>query len=417
MQRSLWSLIFIFIFNFAAFAAEQKVFLGVDRVFDAPFAELLKGKNIGLITNHTGVNRHLVSTIQLFYQNQEKLGFTLKALFAPEHGLFGEGYAGEAVISTKTREGIPIHSLHGKTRRPTEAMLQGIDLLVFDIQDIGCRSYTFASTLYYAMEEAAKKKIAVLVLDRPNPINGVTIDGPMLEKEVRSFIGYINVPYCHGMTIGELSQFFNSEYKIGCTLSVVPMKGWRRKMSFSDTGLSWIPTSPNIPEATTCYSYPATGFLGELSLAAIGIGYTLPFKVVAAPWIDEKKFAKELNRTGPPGVTFTPIQLKPFMGSFSGKVCKGAFIVITDRSLFLPVTAQYHILATLKKLYPNECAKTIKAADINKKELFIKACGTKAIYDFLLNEKATLQQLRDIHRAEREQFLPLRKKYLLPDYE
>ena len=201
---------------------------------------------------------------------------SLVCVFAPEHGLTGEEFAGGHVQNLKTERGVPVYSLHGDTRRPTKEMLKGLDVIVYDIQDIGCRSYTFASTLFFVMEEAAKKGIDLVVLDRPNPMGGKISDGPMLDEKYRSFVGYVNVPYCHGMTIGELSRFFNDEYKVGCSLTVVPMRGWKRGMRFEETGLAWIPTSPNIPEPSSPFFYPATGILGELPLVTIGIGGPMP---------------------------------------------------------------------------------------------------------------------------------------------
>jgi len=275
--------------------------VGLERIFSPEYASLLKNKRIGLITNHTAVDSQLQSSIELFKANS-KGAYTLAALFGPEHGIYGYGYAEEKIANGKDKDGIPIYSLHGKTRRPTEQMLQDIDLLVFDIQDIGSRSYTYISTMFYSMEEAAKLKIPMVVLDRPNPINGVVVDGPLLDENCRSFVSYISVPYCHGMTVGELAQFFNKEYKVGCNLTVVPMKGWQRSMSFHDTGLPWIPTSPHSPEADSALYYPATGILGELQMVNIGVGYTLPFKCVGAPWIDGEAFAEQLNAQNFPGV-------------------------------------------------------------------------------------------------------------------
>ncbi len=393
----------------------QAVEVGLELVFQPPYAEFLKGKKIGLITNHTAINRSFETSIQLFLREQERKNFELVALFAPEHGIYGDSHAGVDITSSKTEEGLPIHSLHGATRRPTKEMLKGISLLVFDIQDVGARTYTYASTLYYAMEEAKKCNIPVLVLDRPNPINGIIVDGPMLEKEQRSFIGYINVPYCHGMTIGELAAFFNEEYKIGCNLKVVPMRGWKRWMSFEDTGLHWIPTSPNIPEASSPCFYPMTGLLGDMRFVSIGIGYTLPFKVVGAPWINPVKFAKALNDKKLPGVSFYPFRFQPISGSFTAKPCKGVLIKVTNRQRFLPVTTGYLLLATLKEQYPKEFAKA--AADIKSKpELFYKACGTEAVLSILEKEKQPFSKLTAIHTKERQKFLETRKKYLNPDY-
>ncbi len=392
----------------------HSVEVGLDLVFTAPYNEQLKGKKIGLITNHTAVNKRFETSVFAFLKEQKASEYELIALFAPEHGIDGDTHAGKHVHSTKSEEGLPIHSLHGETRRPTAQMLKGISLLVFDIQDIGSRSYTFATTLYYVMEEAAKQKIPVVVLDRPNPINGLIVDGPMLEQDFRSFIGYLNIPYCHGMTIGELANFFNEEYKIGCALSVVPMKGWKRWMNFEDTGLHWIPTSPNIPEATTPCFYPITGLLGDMRFVSIGIGYTLPFKVVGAPWIHPKKFAAALNAKGLPGVHFYPFHFQPTSGSFVQKPCKGVLLKITNPRSFLPVTTAFAIMCGLKEQYPKQMAKAIK--DLKAKpELFYKACGTNKIIELLEQEKP-FSKLAALHSKERQKFVELRKKYLYPDY-
>ncbi len=402
-------ILFLYVTNLSA------IEVGLDVVFHPPYAELLKGKKVGLITNQTAINRSLETSIQLFLREQDRKNFELVALFAPEHGLYGDSHAGASVASSKTEEGIPIHSLHGATRRPTKEMLKGISLLVFDIQDVGARTYTYASTLYYAMEEAKKCNIPVVVLDRPNPINGLIVDGPMLESENRSFIGYINVPYCHGMTIGELAAFFNEEYKIGCKLHVVPMKGWKRWMNFEDTGLHWIPTSPNIPEPSSPCFYPMTGLLGDMRFVSIGVGYTLPFKVVGAPWINPNKFAASLNARKLPGVSFYPFRFQPISGSFTGKTCKGVLIKVTNRQRFLPVTTGYALLATLKEQYPKELAKAVKELRA-KPELFYKACGTQDVLEILEKEKQPFSKLTAIHAKERQKFLEVRKKYLNPDY-
>ena len=293
----------------------QKVLPGVDVFFQEKQFKEWKDKKIGLLTNHTGVNKDLRLTIDLFLEHEGD--YKVIALFSPEHGLLGQHYARESVDHQKS-ENLPVYSLHGETRRPKPEMLKGIDILVYDIQCTGVRAYTYPTTLFYMIEAAAKEGIEVVVLDRPNPINGVTIDGPMLEEKWRSYIGYINVPYCHGMTIGELALFFNKEYKIGCKLKVIPMKNWDRSMSFSETGLTWIPPSPNIPEPDTPLYCPLTGLMGELSISNIGIGFTLPFKVVGAPWIKANEFAEKLNSQKLPGIYFQPFHYKPFYGLYKG---------------------------------------------------------------------------------------------------
>ncbi len=393
-----------------------KVLVGSDRLKSEGVAEKLQGKTIGLITNHTAINSAFVSTIDTLRSLSKPLHFHLIALFAPEHGIHGASLANQTIETTKTYDNLPIYSLYGETRRPTDEMLKGIDLLIYDIQDIGARSYTYITTMFYAMEEAAKRGIEFIVLDRPNPINGIIVDGPMLEEKFRSMVGYINVPYCHGMTVGELANYFNAEYKVGCKLTIIPMKGWKRSMSFQETGLPWIPTSPYIPEPTTPYFYATTGILGELKMVSIGIGYTLPFKLVGAPWIDGEKLVKELNAQKFPGVYFTSLYFCPTFGRFAKQACQGALIMVTDHKKFKPVSTQYMILGVLKNLYP----KQYLAAQINMKEqktMLCKLNGTEEIYRILTEEKSIIWKLCQVHEKEKNAFIQKRKKYLVADYD
>lgn len=392
------------------FALILTVMPGVERFFTEERIASLEGKGVGLITNHTGVDRSMRPTVDLFFDHADKI--RLLAFFSPEHGLFGQHYAADAVADAKFKE-IPVYSLHGKTRRPTAEMLAGIDVLVYDMQCIGVRAYTYATTLFYAMEEAAKAKIKVIVLDRPNPLGGLLVDGPMLDEKFRSFIGYINVPYCHGMTIGELARFFNEEYKVGCDLEVIPMKGWKRSMSFRETHLPWIPPSPNIPEPDTPFYSSSTGILGELHLLNIGVGYTLPFKIVGAPWIRATELAAALNKQKLPGVHFHPFHFRPFFGLYKGSDCEGVLIRITQPKIYRPLSVQYLILGVLKSLYPNEVMKRIQEGS---KDLFNKANGTDAIYDILVKEKFPAWKLIQFDKAARDAFLEIRQKYLLPEY-
>lgn len=389
--------------------AASVVVPGVEVFFSEEKGRDWKGKKVGLITNHTGIDSQMRSTVELFVEHQG--AYRLAALFSPEHGLFGQHYAWESVAHHQWND-IPVYSLHGETRRPTAKMLEGIDILVYDIQCTGVRAYTYPTTLFYVMEEAAKKGIEVVVLDRPNPINGVMIDGLMLEDRWRSFIGYINVPYCHGMTIGELALFFNAEYKVGCKLKVVSMKGWKRKMTFSDTGLPWIPPSPNVPESDTPLYCPSTGLLGELQIGNIGIGFTLPFKVVGAPWINAKEFADALNSQKLPGVHFQPFHYKPFWGMYKGVDCQGVLIRITDSKIYRPVTVQYLLLGILKSLYPKEFMQRMGKKE-SAKDLFCKANGTEEVYRILSEEKYPAWKLMNLQKEERATFLQTRAKYLL----
>lgn len=405
--RVAWLVLFLLpIFCFA----KQKIELGVDRLFEEPYIQYLKGKKVGLITNHTGIDKNLKPTIDIFKECNE---FTLTALFSPEHGIDGISYAAEEVLDQKDASGIPIYSLHGKTRRPTEKMLKNLDVLVFDIQETGCRAHTYAATLFYAMEEAAKNKIPLVVLDRPNPMGGLIVDGPMLSDKWRSFLGYVNVPYCHGMTIGELAQFFNAEYKTGCDLKVIPMKGWKRSMTFKDTGAEWIPPSPHVPESDTPFFCASTGLLGELEIVNIGIGYTLPFKLVGAPWIDAKVFAEKLNSQKLPGVTFTPYHFRPFYGRYKGETCHGVKIMIHDFHSYRPLSVQYLIIGMLKTLYPKEFQEKMRGISLTKKNCFCQANGNGEMLQILLNEKYIAWKLIHYEKAEREAFLEKRKLYLL----
>jgi uncharacterized protein YbbC (DUF1343 family) len=396
-----WLLLVIF---FPLFATVRP---GVEEFFTRGHAKQWAGKRVGLITNQTGIDRDLHTTAELFRQN-----CNLVALFAPEHGLDGSQRAEEEVQDRLWR-GIPVHSLHGKTRRPTAEMLDGIDLLVFDIQDVGTRCYTYTSTLFYAMEEAAKQQIPVVVLDRPNPINGLTVDGPMVEEKWRSFIGYIDVPMCHGMTVGELARFFNAEYNVGCDLQVVRMRGWRRSMTFADTGLPWVPTSPHIPEAETPLYYPATGLLGDaVDVVSIGIGYTLPFKVVGAPWISGEQLASALNNQNLPGVRFQPYIFTPFFGRYKDQECRGIRLVITDSAKFRPVTTQFMIMGLIKSLYPREFAKKTKPTGW-REQTFYKLCGSEELAKIIDNEPYIAWQLIGFQEENRKKFLKKRDKYLL----
>ena len=386
--------------------------LGIDRLFSQePYLSWVYGKRVGLVTNHTAVNGEFQTAAQICKTHH----CTLVALFAPEHGIKGLGRASESIKEEKDADGVPIYSLHGETRRPTDAMLRGIDVLVYDIQDIGCRGYTYISTLFYVMEEAAKRNIPVVVADRPNPLGGI-VDGPLLEDGWRSFIGYIRVPTCHGMTAGELARFFNEEYKVGCDLRVAPMKGWKRSMTFRETGLPWVPTSPQIPEIDTPLFFPATGALGEVSCLSIGVGYTLPFKVVGAPWIRADDLAEKLNGQRFPGVYFQPFHFRPFFGSFKGIDCQGVRLVVTDSQRFLPVATQFLILGTLKHLYPAQFKEFLAQME-RKKEWMCKVMGTEKVLRILQDEKYVVYPLRSLCDESRKAFLPTRQKYLIRAYE
>lgn len=395
---------------FSFLTAQAKLELGVDVFFQQKKFESWKNKRLGLIVNQTSLNKDLKSTILLFQEQKE---LCLVALFSPEHGLRGLHYAGEKVEAQEALHNLPVYSLHGQNRRPSEEMLKKIDVLIYDIQEIGIRPYTYATTLFYAIEEAAKKNIEVIVLDRPNPINGILVEGPLLDEELRSFVGYINVPYVHGMTIGELALFFNQEYKIGAKLTVIPMKGWKREMSYQETGLSWIPTSPNIPESDTPLYCASTGILGELSLVNIGIGYTMPFKIIGAPWINAKNLAQKLNAQKLPGVKFLPFYFRPFFGPYKGENCQGVQIVITDAQSYHPLASQYLLIGLLKTLYPERFAEKLAALKPDRQKFFNQINGSPRILETLKNEKYAAWKLFEIKEKDLQGFLAKRAQYLL----
>jgi uncharacterized protein YbbC (DUF1343 family) len=367
-------------------------------------------KRIGLVSNQSAVNAQMKTTLELL----QKKGYKITALFAPEHGFYGDAYAYDH-IEHEVLKGVPIYSLHGTHRRPTEKMLKDVDLLMYDIQDIGSRSYTYLSTLFYCMEEAARYQIPFVVLDRPNPMGGAICDGPGVEEEYRSFLGYLNVPYCHGMTVGELARLFMEEYKLSLDLTVVKVKGWKRGMHFDESELKWIPTSPQIPESDTPFFYPTTGIIGHCSLASIGIGYTLPFKLVGAPWINPELFAETLNAQKLPGVCFYPFQFRPFFGKYKLETCKGVRIFITDTKTFRPVTTQFVIMGILKSLYPNhfdeEFQKVLHSK--SKHDVFLKLVGRKEILRLFSEEKFITWKLREIVQKDCAEFEKKRSKYLI----
>lgn len=319
---------------------------GIDVLATGGFAEL-RGKRVGLITNHTGVSRDGRSTIDLLHKAE---GVQLVALFSPEHGI--RGTADEKVASgVDEATGLPIHSLYGDTRRPTAEMLRGLDALVFDIQDAGVRFYTYITTMAYAMEEAAKAKIPFYVLDRPNPLGGERIEGPLLERERLNFVGYFPLPVVHGMTVGELAQLFNAENKIGAELHVVKMEDWRRSDTFESTGLYWIAPSPNLRSLDAALLYPGVEIL-QAGGVSVGRGTDTPFEVLGAPWIKGVELAEFLNKRFVPGVRFVPVRFTPRDGKHKGVSCEGVSLIITDRAALHSMLMGLEVAQALWKLYP-----------------------------------------------------------------
>jgi uncharacterized protein YbbC (DUF1343 family) len=335
-------------FSFASTQSPGRVLNGIDVLREQNFAPLA-GKRIGLITNHTGLAADGVSTIDLLFQTDV---CELVALFSPEHGI--RGTADEKVASSvDTVTGLPIHSLYGETRRPTPETLRGIDALVFDIQDIGARFYTYITTMAYAMEEAAKAGIAFYVLDRPNPIGGVKIEGPMLDANRASFTGYMPMPVRHGMTVGELARLFNAENRIGVKLEVIAMKGWRRAHMFWDTGQVWVNPSPNMRSVTAAILYPGVCLLEQTNVS-VGRGTEKPFEIIGAPWIQPDRLAAELREAGVAGVEFVPLYFTPDSSRHRGSRSGGVNIIITDHEKLNSVSLGLTLISVLRKLYPVE---------------------------------------------------------------
>jgi uncharacterized protein YbbC (DUF1343 family) len=323
-----------------------RVQTGLDVLEAQKFAPL-HGKRVGLITNHTGVDTQERSTVQLL---AHALGVQLVALFSPEHGI--AGHADDNVPSSKDAStGLPIYSLYGDHNRPTDEMLNGIDALVFDVQDAGVRFYTYTTTMGYCMEEAAKKGIEFYVLDRPNPIAGDVVEGPMLDADKTAFVAYFPLPVRYGLTIGELAQLFNTENHITVKLHVIPMKGWHRNYFFESTGLRWIPPSPNLRTLKGSILYPGLEILQNAGVS-VGRGTEAPFEEFGAPWINGEEVATELNAKNLPGLRFANQRFIPVSGLYAGQHCGGVGIKVTDRAAVRSMRMGLEIAEILQKKYP-----------------------------------------------------------------
>jgi len=340
---------------------------------------VLEGKKVGLITNPTGVNTQLRSTIDILAQAPN---VELVALYGPEHGVRGNYPAGEYVENQNDpHTGIPMYSLYGTTRKPTPEMLNDVDVLVYDIQDIGSRSYTYISTLGLAMEAAAENGIPFVVLDRPNPLGGTKFEGPLVEPDFVSFVSQFPIPYVHGFTVGELAIFLNGEgllsNKVVADLTVIKMEGWKREMNFEDTGLPWVMSSPHIPHAHSALYYPVSGILGELYTINIGVGYTLPFQIFGAEWLENAELlTKNLNELEIPGVLFRPIYFKPYYTNMKDKNMKGVQVHITDLQTAPLSLIQFYVVQEIYKLHPEFNIFELAPDRLN---MFDKVCGTDQV--------------------------------------
>jgi uncharacterized protein YbbC (DUF1343 family) len=396
----------------AALAATAGVKPGVEVLRDNGFQQL-DGKKVGLITNPTGVDNNLKSTIDILH---DAPNVELVALFAPEHGVRGDVHAGDEFENTvDPATGVQVYSIYGKTKKPTPEMLKGIDALVYDIQDIGCRSFTFVSTLGMALEACAENDIELVVLDRPNPLGGNRVEGNLVEDGFYSFVSQFPIPYLYGMTPGETARYLNGEGLVAggkkAKLTVVPMEGWTRDMTFDKTGMPWILPSPHIPQPVTSYYYPATGILGELYFVSIGVGYTLPFQLICADWIDADKFSANMNALNLPGVKCRPIHIKPFYSTGKGENLQGIQFYIDDIPESSITLLQFYAMQVLAEMYPDKRIFDV-ATDKSRFNMFDKVCGTDQIrLRFSKNYKVS--DIIDYWNKDVEPFKAKSSKYYL----
>ena len=398
----------------ALYAGQPVVKTGIEVLREQNFKPL-RGKRVGLVTNPSGVDSKLKSTIDILFEAPD---VNLVALYGPEHGVRGDVYAGGKISdSVDEATGLPVYSLYGATRKPTEDMLNGIDIMVYDIQDVGVRSYTYISTLGLVMEACAPLGIEVMVLDRPNPLGGNKIEGCCVEDGFHSFVSQYKIPYVYGLTVGEVARLINEEglnrgqkgdqEPVKCKLSVIPMKGWKRSMLYEDTRLPWVLPSPNIPYKSAPVYYAASGICGELyGFLNIGVGYTLPFEVFAASWLDPLALKKKLESYHIDGVAFRTIWFKPFSGALKGQLTSGLQFFFTDYEKARITEVQFLVMQAIAELYPDK-----KAFDvISGYGLFDKVCGTDYVRRTISN-RYIFDDIKDYWRKDEEAFRTLSQKY------
>jgi len=410
MKRPLYPAILIsllfFLISFQCTVAQVKT--GIEVLAERDF-DLLQGKRIGLVSNPTGVDSHLRSTIDILHEH-----VNLTALFGPEHGVRGDFSAGDHVgDQVDPVTGIPVYSLYGSNRKPGKEVLENVDVLVYDIQDIGARSYTYISTMGLVMEAAAEMDKEVVILDRPNPLGGIRVEGPLVEEGFFSFVSQYEIPYVYGLTSGELALMLNGEGlldgAVRCKLEVVSMEGWHREMTFDQTGLPWVPTSPHIPDYRTAFFYPATGIIGELDPNMIGIGYTLPFQVLVTENIDAAKLARAMNDLDIYGVKFRPIYFKPYYMPLKGKALQGVQLHLTDPARAELTSIQFWFLQEAHKLDPSF---NPFAGKEQRYGMFDKVCGSDRLRSSMM-EDFNFSKLLEYWNRDAESFRARSQKYYL----
>lgn len=397
-------------FALSANVQAQRVKTGIEVLKASAFSQL-EGKRVGLITNPTGVDNNLKSDIDILH---EAKNVTLVALFGPEHGVRGSAHAGDHVgdAAHDPTTGVPVYSLYGKNRVPSKEMLRGIDVLVYDIQDIGCRSFTYISTLGNVMKAAAENGIKVMVLDRPNPLGGEKIEGCITEDDCVSFVSQFKIPYVYGLTPGEVALLLNGENMLGakCDLEVVKMKGWRRRMTYDATGLPWVLPSPHIPQPVSAPFYSVSGIVGELDSISIGVGYTLPFQLFGEPWADAPQLAARLNALGLPGVNFRPMYYTPFYAFGKGQELQGVQVYFTDYQKARLTDIQFYVLQELYAMRPDH--DVLGTAADARKNMFDKVCGSKQIRQLFM-KRHQWADAKAYWDKDAENFRSLARKYWL----
>ena len=393
----------ILIFVMFVSGCDASVRTGLDNI--GSYRHLFEGKRVGIITNHTAYNSRGEYIIDVFSKMDN---VEVAAFFSPEHGLYGVEEDGRRIESiTEPNYKIPVYSLYGKTNKPTREILENIDVLVFDIQDVGARFYTYIYTMSLAMEAAAEYGKRFVVLDRPNPINGLQVEGNILKPEFASFVGLYPIPVRHGMTVGELAQMFNGQGwlkdGIKADLVIIPMKGWRRSMWYDRTGLKFIKPSPNMVSLETATVYPGLCLLEGTNVSE-GRGTPLPFTQFGAPWIDSGRLVAEFNRLNLPGIRFGPASFTPVSSKYKGQRCNGIRIVVTDRDLLEPYFSGILIVNKIYQMYPNDFQWRVSHFD--------RLCGTSAIREVITN-RSSLENLKESWQAGLKSFLQIRNKYLM----
>lgn len=384
--------------------------LGLEKILDEQL-DLLGNLRVGLICNQATVDHRFRHAADLFYEHP---GINLTTLFGPQHGIRGD-VQDNMIETTHTIDrdtGLPVYSLYSETREPTEEMLRNTDVLVFDLQDVGCRVYTFIYTMANAMKSCAKFGKKFIVLDRPNPIGGIAVEGNVLETGHESFVGQYPIPMRHGMTVGELAGLFNHEFSIGCELEVVKMDRWAREDFYDETDAPWVMPSPNMPTVETAVVFPATVYF-EGTQVSEGRGTTRPFEIVGASYIDSSEYAEALASLELPGVIFRPIEFLPTFQKQAGQSCGGVFLHITDRSTFEPVFTGIAMIKTAYDLYPEEFLwKNPPYEYVFDRNPFDVIAGTTKIRE-MFEQKAGWDDLKAFCRRGIDEFLPIREKYLL----